>query len=101
MCYCRSADVCLCLCQSQVFSFTTQASSCHDTHAHPTFMHRFTHSQPFSCILTFALLSICLSVHMSVVSLSVCMFFCLSVCQYVSLAVCLCVRQTASDPQTC
>lgn len=100
MCYCRSADVCLCLCQSQVFSFTTQASSCHDTHAHPTFMHRFTHSQPFSCILTFALLSICLSVCPYVCCLSVCLHvflpICLSICQSCCVFVCQtdCFRPT-------
>lgn len=100
MCYCRSADVCLCLCQSQVFGFTTQASSCHDTHAHPTFMHRFTHSQPFSRILTFAFLSICLSVCPYVCCLSVCLHvflpICLSICQSCCVFVCQtdCFRAT-------
>lgn len=92
MCYCRSADVCLCLCQSQVFSFTTQASSCHDTHAHPT---PNIHAQIHTLSALLLHINLCPSVHLpvclSICLLSLCLSACFSAYLSVNMSVLLCV----------
>lgn len=95
--------MCVCVCASLRCSASQHKLPAVMTHMHtqhPTFMHRFTHSQPFSCILTFALLSICLSVCPYVCCLSVCLHvflpICLSICQSCCVFVCQtdCFRPT-------